>query len=178
MTLEGFEPKPHRSMRYYYLTQPRYPPKYFKLSQTMYLWIEQRRNYKRFCDVFDHIASSSKPVSIFQIPDYRNAVIVAKTPASARKAQSYAERLRLGIAVIHGEPQDFESDREDGRHSPPPQERDERSLSRGDGFSHEIEWNEPRSGLSDLFYVSLAVHRSFCLIVSRCVIGHDSPKAF
>nr|CAB3265197.1 phosphoribosyl pyrophosphate synthase-associated protein 2-like [Phallusia mammillata] len=55
-----------------------------------------------------------------QIPDYRNAVIVAKTPASAKKAQSYAERLRLGIAVIHGEPQDFDSDREDGRHSPPP----------------------------------------------------------
>ncbi|CAK8691844.1 phosphoribosyl pyrophosphate synthase-associated protein 2-like [Clavelina lepadiformis] len=55
-----------------------------------------------------------------QIPDYRNAVIVAKTPASAKKAQSYAERLRLGIAVIHGEPQDFDSDLEDGRHSPPP----------------------------------------------------------
>lgn len=56
-----------------------------------------------------------------QIPDFRNAVIVAKTPASAKKAQSYAERLRLGIAVIHGEPQQFESDRDDGRHSPPPQ---------------------------------------------------------
>ena len=63
---------------------------------------------------------------IFQIPDYRNAVIVAKTPASAKKAQSYAERLRLGIAVIHGEPQDFDSDREDGRHSPPPQAEDDR----------------------------------------------------
>lgn len=47
-------------------------------------------------------------------------MIVAKTPSSAKKAQSYAERLRLGIAVIHGEPQDFDSDREDGRHSPPP----------------------------------------------------------
>jgi len=49
-------------------------------------------------------------------------VIVAKTPASAKKAQSFAERLRLGIAVIHGEPQEFDSDNlEDGRHSPPPQ---------------------------------------------------------
>ncbi|XP_010164369.1 phosphoribosyl pyrophosphate synthase-associated protein 2-like, partial [Antrostomus carolinensis] len=34
-------------------------------------------------------------------------------------AQSFAERLRLGIAVIHGEAQDAESDMVDGRHSPP-----------------------------------------------------------
>ncbi|KAF4800414.1 Phosphoribosyl pyrophosphate synthase-associated protein 2 [Turdus rufiventris] len=54
-----------------------------------------------------------------KIPDYRNAVIVAKSPASAKRAQSFAERLRLGIAVIHGEAQDAESDMVDGRHSPP-----------------------------------------------------------
>ena len=30
-------------------------------------------------------------------------VIVAKTPLAARRATSYSERLRLGIAVIHGE---------------------------------------------------------------------------
>uniref|UniRef100_A0A803WGZ1 Phosphoribosyl pyrophosphate synthase-associated protein 2 n=1 Tax=Ficedula albicollis TaxID=59894 RepID=A0A803WGZ1_FICAL len=35
------------------------------------------------------------------------------------RAQSFAERLRLGIAVIHGEAQDAESDMVDGRHSPP-----------------------------------------------------------
>lgn len=35
------------------------------------------------------------------------------------RAQSFAERLRLGIAVIHGEAQDAESDQVDGRHSPP-----------------------------------------------------------
>lgn len=35
------------------------------------------------------------------------------------RAQSFAERLRLGIAVIHGEVQDAESDLVDGRHSPP-----------------------------------------------------------
>uniref|UniRef100_A0A2K6TG87 Phosphoribosyl pyrophosphate synthase-associated protein 2 n=1 Tax=Saimiri boliviensis boliviensis TaxID=39432 RepID=A0A2K6TG87_SAIBB len=39
------------------------------------------------------------------------------SPASA--SQSFAERLRLGIAVIHGEAQDAESDLVDGRHSPP-----------------------------------------------------------
>ncbi|XP_053550560.1 phosphoribosyl pyrophosphate synthase-associated protein 2 isoform X3 [Bombina bombina] len=54
-----------------------------------------------------------------EIPDYRNAVIVAKSPSSAKRAQSFAERLRLGIAVIHGEVQDAESDLVDGRHSPP-----------------------------------------------------------
>ncbi|ETE73230.1 Phosphoribosyl pyrophosphate synthase-associated protein 1, partial [Ophiophagus hannah] len=35
------------------------------------------------------------------------------------QAQSYAERLRLGLAVIHGEAQCTEQDMDDGRHSPP-----------------------------------------------------------
>lgn len=54
-------------------------------------------------------------------------MIVAKTPASAKKAQSYAERLRVGIAVIHGEAQVYEGDQdqEDGRNSPPPQDMSE-----------------------------------------------------
>ncbi|KAI1732616.1 phosphoribosyl synthetase-associated domain-containing protein [Ditylenchus destructor] len=55
------------------------------------------------------------------IPDYKNAVIVAKTPGVMNKATSYADRLRLGIAVIHGEQKDTdESGMEDGRQSPPP----------------------------------------------------------
>ncbi|EMP23777.1 Phosphoribosyl pyrophosphate synthase-associated protein 1 [Chelonia mydas] len=54
-----------------------------------------------------------------EIPDYRNAVIVAKSPDAAKRAQSYAERLRLGLAVIHGEAQCTEQDMDDGRHSPP-----------------------------------------------------------
>ncbi|KAF3700387.1 Phosphoribosyl pyrophosphate synthase-associated protein 1 [Channa argus] len=54
-----------------------------------------------------------------EIPNYRNAIIVAKSPAAAKRAQSYAERLRLGLAVIHGEAQCAESDMADGRHSPP-----------------------------------------------------------
>merc|ERR1719259_306164 len=53
------------------------------------------------------------------IPDYRNSVIVAKNPLAAKRATSYAERLRLGIAVIHGEAKD-EDDDTDGRASPPP----------------------------------------------------------
>ncbi|KAK1799025.1 hypothetical protein P4O66_007300, partial [Electrophorus voltai] len=54
-----------------------------------------------------------------EVPDYRNAIIVAKSPSAAKRAQSYAERLRLGLAVIHGEAQCAESDMADGRHSPP-----------------------------------------------------------
>ncbi|XP_045841061.1 phosphoribosyl pyrophosphate synthase-associated protein 1 isoform X4 [Meles meles] len=54
-----------------------------------------------------------------KIPNYRNAVIVAKSPDAAKRAQSYAERLRLGLAVIHGEAQCTELDMDDGRHSPP-----------------------------------------------------------
>jgi len=55
-----------------------------------------------------------------QIPDWRNAVIVARTPSAAKRATSYAERIRLGIAVIHGENKESEADEQDGRHSPPP----------------------------------------------------------
>ncbi|PAV73871.1 hypothetical protein WR25_16060 [Diploscapter pachys] len=55
------------------------------------------------------------------IPDYRNAIIVAKSPGVMNKATSYADRLRLGVAVIHGEQKDSEeSGLEDGRQSPPP----------------------------------------------------------
>ncbi|CAC5418250.1 Phosphoribosyl pyrophosphate synthase-associated protein 2,Phosphoribosyl pyrophosphate synthase-associated protein 1 [Mytilus coruscus] len=54
------------------------------------------------------------------IPDYRNAIIVARNPNSVKRATSYAERLRLGIAVIHGEDKIMEQDDgEDGRNSPP-----------------------------------------------------------
>lgn len=35
------------------------------------------------------------------------------------RAQSYAERLRLGLAVMHGEANPFESDMVDGPQSPP-----------------------------------------------------------
>lgn len=42
-------------------------------------------------------------------------MIVARNPGSANKATSYAERLRLGFAVIHGEQKEAESDMVDGR---------------------------------------------------------------
>jgi len=54
------------------------------------------------------------------VPDYHNAVIVARNPLGARRATSFADRLRVGIAVLHGEFKDTERDEDDGRASPPP----------------------------------------------------------
>ncbi|XP_031549006.1 phosphoribosyl pyrophosphate synthase-associated protein 2-like [Actinia tenebrosa] len=63
------------------------------------------------------------------VPDNRNAVIVAKNPASAYRATSFAERLRLGIAVIHGEQKETDYDQHDGRQSPPPRAHSSTSFS-------------------------------------------------
>ncbi|XP_071509527.1 phosphoribosyl pyrophosphate synthase-associated protein 2-like [Diadema antillarum] len=76
-----------------------------------------------FFDVpVDNLRASPFLVQYIQehIPDWRNGVIVARNPGSAKRATSYAERLRLGLAVIHGEQKESESERVDGRHSPPP----------------------------------------------------------
>ena len=45
------------------------------------------------------------------------------------RATSFAERLRLGLAVIHGEQKEVESEVCDGRHSPPPSSADGRTFS-------------------------------------------------
>ncbi|XP_037119029.1 phosphoribosyl pyrophosphate synthase-associated protein 1-like isoform X2 [Syngnathus acus] len=58
-----------------------------------------------------------------EIPNYRNAVIVAKSPSAAKRAQSYAERLRLDLAVLHGAAPNLESNMGDGPCSPPPPAR-------------------------------------------------------
>ena len=47
-----------------------------------------------------------------KIPDYRNAIIVARNPGQAKRATAIAERLRLGIAVIHGCETEKEADNE------------------------------------------------------------------
>ena len=46
------------------------------------------------------------------IPDYQNAVIVARNPISARRATSFADRLKVNIAVLHGEHKDLADERE------------------------------------------------------------------
>ncbi|XP_044758698.1 phosphoribosyl pyrophosphate synthase-associated protein 2 [Coccinella septempunctata] len=76
------------------------------------------------------------------IPDYRNSVIVARNPGSAKKATSYAERLRLGIAVIHGEQKESESDEIDGRYSPPTLPRS-RTMDAGVGVPIHIAKEKP-----------------------------------
>lgn len=56
-----------------------------------------------------------------QIPDWRNSVIVARTPNQAKRVTGFAERLKLNIAVIHGcQDRENESEEADGRNSPPP----------------------------------------------------------
>jgi phosphoribosylpyrophosphate synthetase len=56
-----------------------------------------------------------------QIPDWRNAVIVARKPIQAKRVTGFAERLKLNIAVIHGyQEREDESEEADGRNSPPP----------------------------------------------------------
>ncbi|XP_005106387.1 phosphoribosyl pyrophosphate synthase-associated protein 2 isoform X2 [Aplysia californica] len=70
----------------------------------------------------DNLRASAFLIDYIQtsLPDYRNAVIVARNPNSVKRATSYAERLRLGIAVVHGDERLTESDEDDGRTSPPP----------------------------------------------------------
>lgn len=69
----------------------------------------------------DNLRASAFLIDYIQtsLPDYRNAVIVARNPNSVKRATSYAERLRLGIAVIHGEERMAECEEDDGRTSPP-----------------------------------------------------------
>lgn len=54
-----------------------------------------------------------------KVIDYTNAVIVARQPGAALRANSFAERLRLDFAVLHGQQTEEDSDKCDGRHSPP-----------------------------------------------------------
>lgn len=70
----------------------------------------------------DNLRASPFLINYIQtkIPDYRNAIIVARNPGQAKRATAFAERLRLGIAVIHGElEKEPESELNDGRNSPP-----------------------------------------------------------
>ncbi|CAF4519188.1 unnamed protein product [Rotaria sp. Silwood1] len=56
-----------------------------------------------------------------QIPDWRNSVIVARTPNQAKRVTGFAQRLKLNIAVIHGsQEREADSEETDGRNSPPP----------------------------------------------------------
>lgn len=43
-----------------------------------------------------------------QIPNYKNSVIVARVPAQTQKASSFAEKLGIGMAVIHSKSADEE----------------------------------------------------------------------
>jgi phosphoribosylpyrophosphate synthetase len=83
-----------------------------------------QKEIQGFFDIpVDNLRASSFLIDYIQekIPDWRNAVIVARKPNQAKRVTGFAERLKLSIAVIHG-CQDRESENEeaDGRNSPPP----------------------------------------------------------
>ncbi|XP_002165257.3 phosphoribosyl pyrophosphate synthase-associated protein 1 isoform X1 [Hydra vulgaris] len=54
-----------------------------------------------------------------RIRRYQEAVVVARHPGCAARANAFAERLQLNIAVLHGEHIHEDSDLCDGRQSPP-----------------------------------------------------------
>lgn len=76
------------------------------------------------------------------IPDHRNAVIVAKTPKVMHKATSYADRLRVGVAVIHGVTKCADDATDDARQSPP---FDHRELRTDGGISLTYELFPPQA---------------------------------
>lgn len=81
-----------------------------------------QKEIQGFFDIpVDNLRASPFLIEYIQgtIPDFRNAVIVARNPNSVKRVTSFAERLRLSIAVIHGEEKD-EDEPCDGRNSPPP----------------------------------------------------------
>ncbi|NXC43606.1 KPRA protein, partial [Penelope pileata] len=94
---------------------------FLNLTHIITMDLHQKEIQGFFSFPVDNLRASPFLIQYIQeeIPDYRNAVIVAKSPDAAKRAQSYAERLRLGLAVIHGEAQCTEQDMDDGRHSPP-----------------------------------------------------------
>ena len=90
------------------------------LTQVITVDLHQKEVQGFFDVPVDNLRASPFLLQYIQesIPDYKNAVIVARDPGSAQKITSYAERLRLGIAVLHGEQKSAE-DEVDGRCSPP-----------------------------------------------------------
>lgn len=93
------------------------------LTQVITVDLHQKEVQGFFDVPVDNLRASPFLLQYIQesIPDYKNAVIVARDPGSAQKITSYAERLRLGIAVLHGEQKSPEEE-VDGRCSPPAME--------------------------------------------------------
>jgi len=73
------------------------------------------------CPVDNLRASPYLLRELSEFPEYNsNLVVVSRNPGHAKRAQSFAERLRVKLAVIHGEGIHKDEQQEDGRSSPPP----------------------------------------------------------
>lgn len=103
------------------------------LTQVITVDLHQKEVQGFFDVPVDNLRASPFLLQYIQesIPDYKNAVIVARDPGSAKKATSYAERLRVGIAVLHGENKPVDVDEEDGRYSPPVPNAGTRTMNLG-----------------------------------------------
>lgn len=107
-------------------------------------------------------------------------MIVARNPGSAKKATSYAERLRLGIAVIHGEQREAESDMNDGRYSPPALALASRTMEVGVGVPmHPAKEKPPINVVGDVGgrIAIMVVSKARCYTVPRasrvCISRYD-----
>lgn len=112
---------------------------------------------------------------------------MARNPGSAKKATSYAERLRLGIAVIHGEQKEAESDEVDGRYSPPSVPRS-RTMDAGVGVpAHPAKEKPPINVVGDVGgrIAIMVVRRSktkqhannvFCFKKTFCIVIEDKKN--
>lgn len=90
------------------------------LTQVITVDLHQKEVQGFFDVPVDNLRASPFLLQYIQesIPNYKNGVIVARDPGAAHKVTSYAERLRLSIAVLHGEEKAVD-DEVDGRCSPP-----------------------------------------------------------
>lgn len=90
------------------------------ISQIITMDLHHKEIHGFFDMTLDNLRASPCLLSYIKehITDYQNAVIVANGPAAVQRASSYAQRLKLRLAVIYGNRKDEELD---GRTSPPPE---------------------------------------------------------
>lgn len=94
---------------------------------------------------------------------------MARHPGAVKRATSYAERLRLGIALIHGDHDKIcESELDDGRNSPPPPEVETRTTA----FTLGLEY---LPGKCSFVFRFVKIFPMYCMAHRRAFHIHSSP---